>query len=329
MAATDHYAALARQMSAAATDFLESLAPAQRAVTLGTLKPDEHTAWTYLPGPRPGVRIGDLTSEQCELASALLVSSYGDEGAAKVERVITVEAAAWGLESVRSTGPLLTRYRDQDYWLRILGLPGSDTWAWRLSGHHLVAHATVAGRLVSTTPQFFGAQPAVVARGPHLGVRGLAEEEDLARQLVTQLAEDQQERAIVSFVAPADILSRHDPVAVLPRGLTGLPASRMDSDQQRLLEELVQHYLGRAPAAVANRAWADVHDAGQDQVTFSWAGGLRVGEGHYYAVAGPTLLIEYDNTQDSANHIHSVWRDLRHDWGGDALAQHYRSHRHS
>jgi Protein of unknown function (DUF3500) len=35
------------------------------------------------------------------------------------------------------------------------------------------------------------------------------------------------------------------------------------------------------------------------------------------------LLLEYDNTQNDANHVHTVWRDRRRDWGEDLLAAHY------
>ena len=37
----------------------------------------------------------------------------------------------------------------------------------------------------------------------------------------------------------------------------------------------------------------------------------------------PTFLIEYDNTQNDANHIHSVWRDYEGDFGLDLLKMHY------
>ena len=53
-------------------------------------------------------------------------------------------------------------------------------------------------------------------------------------------------------------------------------------------------------------------------------GGLSKGQGHYYRIQGPSFLIEYDNTQNGANHIHAVWRDLANDWGEDVLAAHYR-----
>ena len=57
-------------------------------------------------------------------------------------------------------------------------------------------------------------------------------------------------------------------------------------------------------------------------VRFAWAGSDAPRQGHYYVIHGPTFVIEYDNTQNGANHIHSVWRDLDNDWGDDALARH-------
>jgi hypothetical protein len=60
-----------------------------------------------------------------------------------------------------------------------------------------------------------------------------------------------------------------------------------------------------------------------DELTFAWAGTQERGQAHYYAVKGPTFLIEYDNTQNNASHIHSVWRDFAHDWDEDVLANHY------
>jgi hypothetical protein len=80
-----------------------------------------------------------------------------------------------------------------------------------------------------------------------------------------------------------------------------------------LIVSLLRQYVDRAASAVANQAWTDITDAGLDQVCFGWAGPLERGAGHYYALSGPGLLIEYDNTQDRANHIYSVWRDLRRD----------------
>jgi hypothetical protein len=50
---------------------------------------------------------------------------------------------------------------------------------------------------------------------------------------------------------------------------------------------------------------------------------LEPGAPHYYRIQGERLLIEYDCTQDEANHTHSVWRDPEGDFGEDILARHY------
>jgi len=91
---------------------------------------------------------------------------------------------------------------------------------------------------------------------------------------------------------------------------------------------LVRHYIERTAEAASAPAWARIEQAGLDALTFAWAGPEERGQGHYYAVKGPTFLIEYDNTQNNANHIHSVWRDFAHDWDADVLADHY-AHAHS
>jgi len=321
---------LAARMRDAAARLLESLSDDQRAVVAGPFDVDEQTEWTYLPGHRPGIRIRELDPEQRRLASALLATTYSSRGETDAGLVIRTEAIRSGQPFDQHAPSMLSGYADPQYYLRLLGSPtdGDAPWMWRVSGHHLVAEATLVGDVVSTTPQFFGTQPARVLHGPDAGFRGLPQEEDLARRLVRLLGEDQRRVAIVSPDAPADILSRDDPVATaggLPPGLTH---ARMDREQRALFEELINQYLGRATAPVANRAWSDLRDSDIGSVAFGWAGGLEPGQGHYYAVTGATLLLEYDNTQEDANHIHSVWRDLRHDWGGDLLAHHYRSGPH-
>jgi uncharacterized protein DUF3500 len=102
----------------------------------------------------------------------------------------------------------------------------------------------------------------------------------------------------------------------------------MNDAQRQLLSLLVGQYVGRAAGPIGLQSWQDITDAGIERLTFAWAGSDQHGEGHYYSVAGPTFLAEYDNTQDNANHIHSVWRDLRNDWGKDLLAAHYAMEQH-
>ncbi len=306
-----------------AEDLLESLTTAQRRSAMGTLATAEWHRWTYLPGQRPGVPLGDLDPAQRERAFDLLQTAFSPRGVADLAMVLRTEEIRRELDR---RDPHPQPQVDPPYWLRVLGRPSPDEpWAWRISGHHLVAHATVVGEQVATTPQFVGAQPAEVTAGPHSGFQSLPREQDLARELVLMLQDDQRRQAVASATAPPDLLTRQDP-AVPGFPARGLARAGMDRRQGDVLEALVRQYLDRSPAAVADRAWAAIVDAGWNEVRFTWSGGLRRGEGHYYAVTGPTFVLEYDNTQESANHIHCVWRDRGRDLGADLLAEHYAAH---
>jgi hypothetical protein len=106
----------------------------------------------------------------------------------------------------------------------------------------------------------------------------------------------------------------------LPVRPSGVRGSLLDNSQRELLQALVAVYQGR----VAPQLAPALDDVLLDQVSFAWAGGIRAGEPHYYRIEGPDLLIEYDNTQRSANHVHSVWRRPAADFGVDALREHRR-----
>jgi len=103
----------------------------------------------------------------------------------------------------------------------------------------------------------------------------------------------------------------------------GLPAARMTAAQRSLLEAVVGQYIGRLPDEVAEREWAAIRARGVDGIHFAWAGGAERKQGHYYRLQGPRFLVEYDNVQDTADHVHAVWRDPEGDFGADLLAQHY------
>jgi hypothetical protein len=87
---------------------------------------------------------------------------------------------------------------------------------------------------------------------------------------------------------------------------------------------LISEYANNMPPDVAEARMALVRRAG-DNLHFAWAGVEDRGGPHYYRIHSPDFLIEYDNTQNNNNHIHSVWREFKGDWGRDLLAEHYRS----
>ena len=103
----------------------------------------------------------------------------------------------------------------------------------------------------------------------------------------------------------------------------GILYGYLNKEQQAKLLELVEVYVRRYTKLFADDMMNELKAAGLDKLQFAWAGATQPGGGHYYRIHGPTIIIEYDNTQDNANHIHSVLRDLKHDFGGDEMMAHY------
>jgi hypothetical protein len=316
----------ADRLTAAARGWLETLDEAQRSRATFAFDDDERLAWDYVPGPRRGLAIGEMTVMQRAAAAAVLEATLSERGAREVRRVIDLEPILGELERGAGRGNWIRRDPGL-YWHAVFGTPGSDEpWSWRIGGHHVAIHVTVAaGRVIGTTPSFLGANPATVPDGPSAGLRTLDGEERLARAFLAALTPDQRRAVTVDPVAPADILSGSGRRAELRDVPAGIRHDALDPAQQLALEALIRHYVERSQPAVAEVEWSRIRDAGLDPITFAWAGPEQPGRGHYYAVHGPRLLIEYDNTQNGANHIHSVWRDPTNDWGEDLLAAHYRT----
>jgi hypothetical protein len=280
--------------------------------------------------PRNGLWLMGMLPEQQAAAMALLETGLSARAFDQAKRIMQREATL--REHERAELRIARIVRDPElYWWSVFGEPGGEeAWAWRVSGHHIGVHFTVvSGAVVASTPLFLGCNPAESRLGPDMGDRVLPAEEDMARDLLAALDEPRKALAIYSPVAPSDILTdihRQVYPSVLPRGLA---MGRMDGRQRSKLVELIRNYLGRATDVLADEAWRRVEQAGLDDVTFAWAGPEARGQGHYYAVSGPTFMLEYDNTQNGANHIHSVWREWQGDWGEDLLAAHYKdSHHH-
>jgi len=305
-------------MAAAANHFLAALTPDQAAKAVYQLDSDERVNWHFIPKERKGLPYKDLSAAQRHLAHALLNSALSHRGYFKAATIMSLENILHELEQGR--GP--TRESDL-YYISVFGAPGKEVWGWRFEGHHLSLNFVARGDTVlATTPSFMGTNPAEVRNGPRKGLRVLAREEDLARELVKSLDARQQSHAIITNVAPRDIITGASRKADRLEP-SGLPASQMNAQQKKLLAGLIKEYLGRNRGEVADADWAEVEKAGWSKASFAWAGGLEPGQGHYYRVQSPTFLFEYDNTQNDANHIHAVWRDFKNDFGEDALRKHY------
>ena len=314
----------AKRMVEVAGLFLHSLTPEQRAKALLQVDSGERMKWDYRPHERAGLSLKGMDSSQQKLAYALLTTGLSYHGNIKALQIMSLEKTLRELEGSSSRFD-----RDPDlYYVTIFATPSSSLpWGWRVEGHHLsINFLIVDGKEIAVTPNFFGVNPAQVLQGPLLGLRILAAEEDLARHLLVSLDEVQGAQAIISTKAPADLITGNE-IRVKMDGPVGLTASRMRQDQEKLLMKLVAEYILRMPEDVADGRMNQIEKEGKKHIHFAWAGLKEPGKPHYYRLHGPSFFVEYDNTQNNANHIHTVWRDIQNDWGEDLLKQHYkRSH---
>jgi hypothetical protein len=312
----------ARRMAEAATIFVASLAVEQRTRALFPVESKERFNWHYVPRERKGISFKELESSQQKLAHRLIATGLSANGYSTAMAIMSLETVLKEIE-----GPSRRFERDPDlYSLTLFGLPGDGSpWGWRFEGHHISLNFLIlSGRQVASAPNFFGANPAEVPQGyPLSGFRVLPAEEDLARQLLASLKNTQHLKGIIDEKAPPDILTRAE-AHVKVDAPVGLSASELNVGQQRILTDLILTYVNRLPHDVAHRQMEQIEKDGKKYIHFAWAGQEERGKPHYYRLHGPGFLVEYDNTQNDANHIHSVWRDLRNDWGEDLLRRHYR-----
>jgi hypothetical protein len=305
-------------MTLAARHFLASLTPEQRAQATFPFQDDERQNWHFIPKERKGLPLLSMEPQQKALAHALLSAGLSQQGYIKAVSIMSLEDVLRIMENDDGN-----RRNPQKYYFSIFGEPSdTGTWGYRIEGHHLSQNFTVVNGKIADTPSFFGSNPAEVREGPRKGLRVLAAEEDLARDLLEALTPEQKKVAIVDATAYPDILTAASRKAALNGQPSGLSVAKMTKKQVDLLQTLLSDYAANVPEQLAQTRLEHIRKAGTN-LFFAWAGVEQRGGPHYYRIQAPTFLIEYDNTQNGANHIHSVWRDYNGDFGLDLLAQHY------
>jgi len=310
-------------MADTAKAFLASLDPEQRARATFQFQDEERFDWHFIPKERKGLPLKEMTPPQKHLAHALLSAGLSQRGYIKAVSIMSLDDVLRILE--HGTGPV----RDPErYFFSVFGEPSeTGTWGFRVEGHHLSQNFTIVNGRVLDAPSFFGANPAEVREGPRKGLRVLGREEDLGRAVVQSLNPEQRKIAIVNKDAPGEILTGADRKAALKGQASGIPAAKLTAQQRQLLQNLLDEYCNNVPEELALAREEQIKKAGGN-LYFAWAGGIETGEPHYYRIQAPAFLIEYDDTQNGANHIHTVWRDYEGDFGLDLLKEHYQtSHR--
>jgi hypothetical protein len=308
-------------MSNAANAFLSSLTAEQKAVAVFDFNNEERLNWHFIPRERKGLSYRVMTKEQRPLALALLSASLSQQGFMKATSIMSLEEILKIQENNTPPG----RRDPENYFFSIFGTPSeTGTWGFRYEGHHCAMNFTIVNNKVSSSPMFYGTNPAEVKSGPRAGLRVLGNEEDLGRAVLKALNPEQMKVAVVAPVALKDIITMADRKAALNGQPSGLSAAKMTAAQRQLLHALLEEYTNNLPEQGAAARRDQIKKAGNN-INFAWTGGSEKGEGHYYRVQAPTFLVEYDNTQNNNNHVHSVWRDYNGDFGFDLLGNHYQT----
>jgi hypothetical protein len=313
-------------MLEAANALLGALSADQKKQATFDLTHTERENWFFTPVPRQGLPLKQMDKKQQDLARALLRTGLSHSGAARADAIMSMELVLRELENNSPAG----RRDPELYFVTIFGRPAADKpWGWRFEGHHLSFNFAVAdGSHVAFVPAFIGSNPAEVQSGPRKGERVLGEEEDLGRALVKSLDAAQLKTAVIETKAPNDMITGNKK-QIEPLSPAGISAAQLTAKQRDQLMGLVKAYVGRNRAELADATVARITSEGVNNLSFAWAGGLERGEAHYYRVQGPSFLIEFDNTQNKANHVHSVFREFKGDFGRDLLREHYQnSHKH-
>ena len=309
-----------KAMLQAAQKFRSTLSREQLARASFGFDDAERLNWHFIPRERKGLPLRELEGESLKVAQALIASGLSQAGYEQALSIMSLEEVLYLLEAGDRT-ERRERRNPGKYYISIFGTPSeTGKWGWRVEGHHISLNYTLdRGDVVSSTPEFFGANPAFIDAGPDRVIRPLGTEEDLARQILKLCTPDLLKTAYIDKTAPGDLRVGSDAQHPNPQPETtpavGLAASQMTADQKKLLAELLGEYLKNMPADISGRRRAALMQAGIDKIHFAWWGETERNQPHYYRIQGPTFLVEYNNTQNKANHVHSYWRDFAGDFG--------------
>lgn len=315
------------EVKQAAIDFLATLSDEAKAKATFKYDDAERLNWHFIPRERKGLTLKEMSVEQRGAAHRLLRTTLSEQGYLKATTIMSLEQV---LRVIEKDAPDVEQRRDEErYWFSVFGDPAGDApWGWRIEGHHLSLNfSSITGHAIASQPLMLGANPAEVRVGPRAGLRALGREEDLGRGLLEVLDESQRKKVLIATEAPADVLTV--PGAKIDLGApAGVAASDMTKAQRQMLMRLIRMYADNLRPDMAAAEMKAIREAGVGKIHFAWAGGAKRGEGHYYRIHGPTFIIEYDNTQNGANHVHAVWHSLTNDFDLETLRRHHESSPH-
>jgi Protein of unknown function (DUF3500) len=288
---------------------------------------EERRNWFFVPIERKGLPLMEMNEAQRDAALKLIKASTSESAEKTALSIMQLEVVLKQIEKLPVEN---NRRHPGKFYFSIFGTPDAQKlWGWRIEGHHVSLNfSSENGKIISGTPLFLGSNPAIVPEGyPEAGKQLIKQEETLGVDLLHSFTDEQLKKAIISDKPPVEILSSNTVHFLKSDSLkTGIPFTEMNKNQQQKLVGLISFYVERYPFGFAHEFMQKIEKAGLDKLVFTWMGAkeAKIGNGgHYYRIQNPVLFIEYDNTQNNANHVHTVIRDLTNDFGEDLLRKHY------
>lgn len=332
-----------KELKSFTSEFITTLTEDQKTKTLFSFNDTMRLKWTNLPiglAPRPGVAYGELSDKSRLILHRIFTTVLSSQGYLKLHGIMTLDdilntlyKAEFDRGHIKEDFYKMIRNLNWDYgnyFISIYGTPDEkEPWAIKFGGHHIALNATITGNKISTSPLFFGTDPAEVKMDKYAGVRILSKEEDYGFMLLQMLSREQKSKAILSETAPGDIITSPGAPQRLSK-YTGLPGALLTVEQKMMLEILIKEYVNNFDHAISHAVMEKIKKTGLNKVYFAWMGALENNKPHYYMVHGPDFLIEYDNSgfQNDGNHIHCILRQTGREFGEDILKQHYLEHKH-
>lgn len=303
-----------------AVAFVASLTEGERKITVFPFTEMNRYSWGFVPTSmleRTGISMNDLTATQRKHLENLLQAYLSKDGYKRVNDIMSFEYILKELE------PTNTHRIPGNYKVAVYGDPARDSiWGWKFSGHHIALNFTIVEGQLAFAPFFFGANPGIVQAGPKKDLQLLKLEEQLGFQLINSMTAEQQQKTMLQEKALDEIVTGNSK-KVSPLDPAGIPVSDLNEAQRATLHQLILGYLIAMPPHISKARMDRLATEEQGAIRFAWAGGKEQGKPHYYRIQGKTFLIELDNTQNNANHVHTVWRDFDGDFGEDLLREHY------
>ncbi|NAS12002.1 DUF3500 domain-containing protein [Poritiphilus flavus] len=337
------YGQYTEEIVSATEEFLNTLNAEQQVLVQYQLQDSTRTKWTNFPVgmvSRPGLQFGSLSEESKIKFHQLLLTFLSSQGYLKTTSIMKLddilnEGTALALErkqiSQRTYKEIMSLEWDYDnFYISLWNVPDMiDPWGLKFEGHHLSINLTMASTEISMTPLFMGADPAEVTSTKFAGLRVLSKEEDYGIALINSMDSHQKEIATLSQEVPADIITNPQDNKRITE-YYGISADQLTEVQQKLLVRLIKEYINNLEENKATEALRKLNRSGPENIFFAWIGSYERKQPHYYLIHSPDYIIEYDNVgfQNDGNHIHTIWREKKNDFGEDILRQHYKRHKH-